>query len=207
MKKMAVLSWVIICAVALFLPGPLLAQDFQRDLEGTVGKARVQMELTKIGQTLEGSYYYEKYGTPIRLKGQLIKSKVRLKEEKGATFEGDLANDGSFQGTWASKDKKRSLPVTLKVALDTVAFTIYSKDWTRQGKSKLMEKCEFERLYLYPTGYGDNKNLEKIRSAVWNSLFRRQKPRGRKERSPKGPRHGIERVPRRVPSGRKRRCR
>jgi hypothetical protein len=164
------------CAVLLFAgtllrAGDATGQNFQRDLEGTVGKAKVQMELTKIGQDLTGSYYYEKYGTPIKLKGKLVKSKAKLTEEKGATMEGELAQNGSFQGLWVSKDRKKSLPITLKVCLDTVAFAVYSKDWVRKGKTKSMESCEFGRYYLNPTGYGDNKNLDKIRGAVWKAFF------------------------------------
>jgi len=162
---------LILLSVTLLWAADVDGPDFQRDFEGTVGKGRVQVELTKIGQDLTGSYYYEKYGMPIKLKGTLLKSRVKLKEEKGATIEGKFDKDGSFQGLWLSKDRKKSFPVTLKVCLDTVAFTVYSKDWVRKGKSKLMENCEFGRRYLHPTSYGDNKNLDKIRGAIWKAFF------------------------------------
>jgi hypothetical protein len=171
-KIMFLLSVMVLWTASLLWAGNVSAQDFQRDLEGTVGKARVQVELTRIGQDLTGSYYYEKYGTPIKLKGKLTKSRVTLTEEKGATFEGEFGKDGSFQGQWTSRDKKKSLPVVLKVCLDTVAFTVHSKEWTREGKSESMESCEFGRHYLHPAGYGNSKNLDKIRAAVWKFFFR-----------------------------------
>jgi hypothetical protein len=150
--------------------GSVSAQDYQRNLEGTVGKAKVQVELTKIGQDLSGSYYYEKYGTPIMLKGKLTKSKAAFKEEKGGAFEGEFGKDGSFQGQWISKDRKKTLPVSLKMCTDTVAFTIHSKDWTWTGKRNSME-CEFGRYYLHPASYGDGRNLDKLRGAVWGFFF------------------------------------
>lgn len=100
-------------------------KGFYRQLEGTIGNAKVEMVLTKIGNQLSGSYFYTKYKTEISLMppdnednvaedGSFTLNEYVTKdgeETHTGTFTGKLLPDGSITGTWKSADGKKNLPL------------------------------------------------------------------------------------------------
>ena len=87
---------------------------------GILGKTmKVQMALNVEKGLIKGSYYYEKYGTPIELKGTLSGTRLHLSEygkNKKATatlrMQAD-AKSGIASGQWVSADGKKTFPLRL----------------------------------------------------------------------------------------------
>lgn len=108
-------------------------KGFYRQLEGTIGNAKVEMVLTKIGNQLSGSYFYTKYKTEISLMppdnednvaedGSFTLNEYVTKdgeETHTGTFTGKLLPDGSITGTWKSADGKKIFPFELVKMLST----------------------------------------------------------------------------------------
>ncbi len=80
---------------------------------------KVQMALNVEKGMVKGSYYYEKYGTPIELKGTLSGTRLHLSEygkNKNATATLRMqmdAKSGIASGQWISADGKKTFPLRL----------------------------------------------------------------------------------------------
>lgn len=86
---------------------------------GVMGKSiRVQVRLVHDKSKVKGEYYYEKYGTPIQLKGSASGSQVVLKEiieEKPKAELGLKKGPKEWIGEWKSLDGKKRFPIRLNL--------------------------------------------------------------------------------------------
>ena len=82
--------------------------NFEGNIIGSKKTLPIRMKLTKTGSEIEGSYYYvnQKPAMTLELKGKVADDgTITLREysdgeEDSGSFEGALANDGSFKGTF-----------------------------------------------------------------------------------------------------------
>jgi len=117
----------LVFIAALILELPARASDESRSYYvGTVGKSAVQMQLvieTGSGWA-SGTYYYEKFGMPLPLRGDLSRDDAITLDEivgknvKNGTFKGQFTKSRQIiEGTWSSADQKTIFPFKLsKVA-------------------------------------------------------------------------------------------
>jgi hypothetical protein len=89
-------------------------------LEGTVGDLPVVMRIDQQAEGPKGSYFYKKSGRPLSLSGEYRKDKWYLEEADidSYTTTGYLEGvfDGrTFVGVWRTSNRKRKLPLSLKV--------------------------------------------------------------------------------------------
>lgn len=88
---------------------------------GTIGKTlHVQADLRVDGMGVSGTYYYERLGEPLTLRGLVdANQKLQLDEldaqdRKTGSLSGALSADrATFEGEWAAPDGKKTLPVQL----------------------------------------------------------------------------------------------
>lgn len=84
--------------------------------EGIVGDGlRIGMDLQFTGAAVAGSYWYEKYRKPIRVRGERTGEQIRLEEfdDAGAVtgrFSGAFEGTTRIEGDWTSGDGTRVLP-------------------------------------------------------------------------------------------------
>ena len=86
-----------------------------RTFEGIVGMTRIGMDLQFTGAAVAGSYWYEKYRKPIRVRGERTGEQIRLEEfdDAGAVtgrFSGAFEGTTRIEGDWTSGDGTRVLP-------------------------------------------------------------------------------------------------
>ena len=169
MNKRAVIT---ILAFFLLLPFAY-AQDKDQSkyyFVGSIGyDLPIQMELSKEGNSIRGSYYYNKSGIPLSLTGEinLKESKIKLvesdkKNKKTGTFEGEFAPipDGigaSIEGSWSSPDSKNKLPFRLAKVANYEFFKI------KQGNFS-------EAKWSYPKLISENEVIQKISSKLYDSM-------------------------------------
>ncbi|OWY19640.1 hypothetical protein C7N43_26050 [Sphingobacteriales bacterium UPWRP_1] len=101
---------------------------YYRQLEGSIGTAKVEMVLYQFDDFLSGSYIYTKYGEKISLQSPTDDANIDkegfftlneyayIKNEETHTgaFKGKLLTDGRISGIWESADGKKSFPFELK---------------------------------------------------------------------------------------------
>src|SRR6476620_1517702 len=147
---------------------------------GSIGNSLdLQMKLVKTGDQLNGSYYYQRVGTRINLRGALDKDgNVTLEE-----FDPSGKQTGVFKGLW-QVDKKDGLiniagnwskPPGDKAADKKTAFSIHEEPIYLSGDADVVtkqiketnKKLVYEITASYPqiTGTG-NPNFEKFNQAV-----------------------------------------
>jgi hypothetical protein len=123
--------------------------SFERRLTGMIGPANVFAQIHRVGDELAGSYFYEKVGAELTLKGQVTGASVALFESASGKptgkLDGECQPGGALSGTWSSPDGKRTLPFSLsvpaKIAVGTrrLHFSAKSKDADGLGG------CTFDR--------------------------------------------------------------
>jgi len=151
-----------------------------RHFKGSIGSSLdLQMKLVRTGDQLAGSYFYQRVGTRIDLRGNVDKDGNLTLEEfdksgkQTGLFKGLWAvdaNDGliTLAGNWSKppgekdSDKKTAFsvheePITFTGDVDLVAKQI------KESNKKLM--YEIDARYPQLTG-GSNPNLEKFNSVV-----------------------------------------
>lgn len=112
----------------LLLSRSVCAGEAHQYLTGTIGTdLAIQMTLTrKEDGSLTGSYFYERYGTPLLLTGKTGTAEAVILSERPAPdqdptgqFRGTLTPDG-LSGTWTSPGHVRTLPVKLTAVADWI---------------------------------------------------------------------------------------
>jgi hypothetical protein len=155
--------------------------------KGSIGNSLdLQMKLTRTNEQLTGTYFYEKVGTKIDLRGTLAKDgNVTLEEfdaggKQTGLFKGIWAVDGTdglvtIAGNWSKPpgdkavDKKTAFslheePIYLTGNVDVVAKSI------KENNKKLV----YEISVQYPQlSGGSNPNLEKFNQAVRGSVVKK----------------------------------
>ena len=149
---------------------------------GSIGSALgLQMKLVREGETLTGSYFYKKVGTPIDVRGTIDKDGNVVLEE----FDSSGKQTGVFKGTWKTdenglieiegnwtkpnSDKKTSFslheePIEFSGGVEIVARQI------REKNKKL--KYEIDAEYPQLTGSAD-PNFEKFNQTVRGLVTRK----------------------------------
>jgi hypothetical protein len=87
---------------------------------GTIGDLTLQMKLTREADKLWGSYYYQKVGTPIELRGTIDKDGNLTLDE----FERQGKKTGTFKGTWKTVNENGLITIT--------------GNWTKPGNDKAL---------------------------------------------------------------------
>jgi hypothetical protein len=117
----------------------VVVSDFSKTYTGLIGgKYAVEMELTKKGRLLKGSYFYVSKGIPIKLAGTIdANGYINLEEfsaagAKTGVFIGRLIAN-KISGKWQSPDAKRTLTFSVT---EVVAAAPKLDDWSGVYDSK-----------------------------------------------------------------------
>ena len=165
---------IFITLLAFFLVLPLaIAEDTNNTkyyFIGAIGfDLPVQMELSLEGNSVRGSYYYDKSGIPLSLSGELDlkESTIRLiekdgKNKKTGVFEGKFTPipegiGAAIEGTWSKPDGKNKLPFQLS----KVANYEFSK--IKQGNFS-------EATWSYPKLLSENEVIQKISGKLYDRM-------------------------------------
>jgi len=98
-----------------------ILQEFIGRFKGSIGNYKIQMELYREGNNLKGTYFYEKIGNPLYLKGRIDDTgnfKIEEFDEKGkhtGTFIGKFIKEDTLSGVWRDPDGKRELPFFIQL--------------------------------------------------------------------------------------------
>ena len=159
-----------------------------KHFKGSIGSTLdLQMKLVRNGDQLAGSYFYQKIGTRIDLRGNVDKDGNLTLEEfdksgkQTGLFKGLWTvdqNDGliTLAGNWSKppgekdSDKKTAFsvheePISFLGDVDLVAKSI------KESNKKLM--YEIDARYPQLTGGGSNPNFEKFNQAVRGSVMKK----------------------------------
>src|ERR1051325_9969774 len=175
--------------------------------KGSIGSSLdLQMKLVRTGDQLAGSYFYQKIGTRINLRGNVDKDGNLTLEEfdqagkQTGLFKGIWTidkSDGliSLAGNWSKPpgEKGSEKKTSFSVHKEPIAFTgdveIVSKQ-IKESNKKLM--YEIDAQYPQLTG-GNNPNLEKFNQAARASVTKKvagfkkdMQPEGEEEPRPEG---------------------
>ncbi len=110
------------------LPSQQKNELVQHQYEGTLGRSRIGLTVTRQGNNIKGGhYFYQKFLRDIPITGSMQGSHVTLVEEGGGTFSLNFVGNGSeggkpldfensigMDGTWTSKDGSRTYAVSLR---------------------------------------------------------------------------------------------
>src|SRR5215207_8324141 len=158
-----------------------------KHFKGSIGSSLdLQMKLVRTGDQLAGSYFYQKVGTRIDLRGNVDKDGNLTLEE----FDPSGKQTGLFKGLWSvdAKDGLISLagnwskPLNEKGSDKKIAFSVHEEPISFTGDVDLVskqvkesnKKLNYEIAAQYPqlTG-GNNPNLEKFNQAARAAVTRK----------------------------------
>ena len=143
--------------------------DFMKSYDGALdSKHGVNMTISRIGNTLYGSYAYKSVGKAILLSGNADESgKVTLTEynDKGKStgfFEGNIVGT-TLSGTWKSADGKKNMPFALNETSSTANMNeikkVYCFESTEeQGEGiepAMVKTCIYKGYKTVSTAYAD----------------------------------------------------
>ncbi len=155
--------------------GGTTPQGQTRHFKGSIGSALdLQMKLVREGERLSGSYYYQKVGTKIDLRGSIDADGNLVLDE----FDPAGKQTGSFKGTWKTEDNELvtlagnwSAPGSNK----QTAFSLHEQAIEFSGNVEFVDKkiaennkkLKYEIDVVYPqlTGAGP-ANIEKFNQLV-----------------------------------------
>ncbi len=158
-----------------------------RHFKGSIGTSLdLQMKLVRTGDQLAGSYYYQKVGTRIDLRGNVDKDGNLTLEE----FDPGGKQTGVFKGIWTI-DKSDGLitlagnwskPLNDKASDKKIAFSVHEEPITFTGNVELVsksikesnKKLNYEIAAQYPQlSGGNNPNLEKFNQLARATVARK----------------------------------
>ena len=124
MKRIA--GSLLALLVVLSMGWPHTAAARTRQFLGAInGKLRIVMTIDINGGSVDGSYYYEKYKTDIRLQGSIdAKGNLSLTEfdpkdgKISGTFVGKFVNSQRLEGKWIKGDGSKTFPFWLEENAD-----------------------------------------------------------------------------------------
>ena len=136
------------------------------DYQGTINKnIAIQMSIYKSDKDKElvGTYFYEKQGKEIKLKGKSGGTNIILYEydEAGkntAIFQGTMKTVDKIEGTWRSVDNKISYPFTLSLK-SNIASDEYGKRYAVALNTKTDKDVEEFARKIQNYIVNDNKEL------------------------------------------------
>jgi hypothetical protein len=141
----AVLVLTFSCLL-LGIGSPAARAEDGQEFAGTInGKLKVHMVLDKTKGEMNGSYYYEHIGKPIRIVGSRGVSDFYLNEfapdgHATALFKGAFVTDDWIEGFWSSvKEPKKKMPFTLQ-KVNGLAVPAYPLEDKFSGQYRLEKK-------------------------------------------------------------------
>jgi hypothetical protein len=159
--------------------GGLTPPPATKYFRGSIGSSLdLQMKLMRSGEQVTGSYYYQKIGTKIDLRGTVDKDDNVLLEE----FDSGGKQTGVFKGVWnlnaddglVTIAGNWSKPPGDKNEDKKIAFSIHEEPISLSGDAEVVtkqikesnKKLVYEIAARYPQITGGNPNFEKFNQAV-----------------------------------------
>lgn len=148
--KITIRSFVF--ALTILLVDVTLGQGFY---QGTLGKYPITMDIQLDSYDPGATYFYDKYRTPIKLKGEVIKGSLMLKEFQDDTlltatvvFENYEPDEKVLKGVWMSADSSKSYPLELYlVASKEVGLEVLQAESTKEHYFKTVIKASEDDPY------------------------------------------------------------
>ena len=179
-KSVFVFLWISF--LATFYYSTTFAQKSQSTIktdychfEGTInGNLPIVMDLIQNGNSYEGTYYYEKYNSPINLEGKVnAKGEIELftmdaEGEKIEFITGNI-NKNTFIGSWNNKDKTKTLPISVveNYSKSVVFSFIAIKDSVKLFKNKKeTPQATFSDMIVEVKQVPEGGNLSKIKEVL-----------------------------------------
>ncbi|HEY8892583.1 MAG TPA: lipoprotein [Clostridium sp.] len=135
------------------------------DYNGTINNnIKIQMSIYKQDREIVGTYFYEKQGKEIKLKGKSDEKDIILYEYDAAgkntgIFMGTMKTVDKIEGKWVSADNKTSYPFTLTLKSNIVA-DVYGKRYAVALNTKSDKDVEdFARKIQSYVVNGDKQQL------------------------------------------------
>jgi Deacetylase PdaC/Protein of unknown function (DUF3298) len=166
----------LVVVSALVGPTPGIASpvnDSRSYYIGILGRVAVQMDLRVSAGDISGTYYYERVGKPLGLRGNISQDgKVTINEvdEKGqktGTFRGQFAkSQEKFEGTWSSADQKTHFPFQLsKVAEYLSRQATKERCWSTESPDK-KEQGDCSLSFEYPRFLSSSPGVRQINTVI-----------------------------------------
>ena len=164
MKKILVASIFVIANLSL------QAQDFYKHLVGTLGTSEVIMDINRNGNSVKGAYYYQKYGSPISLVGEIKNGTIILKEKTG-TFEGKIVGT-TFSGIWKGSGRAFNFKLTEDYS-KSVQFQVYSFEESQKlyKDTKDSPTAKLKLSFLQATAFANKSALTQIQDYTNKTFF------------------------------------
>ncbi|MGC5703787.1 hypothetical protein J4P02_26675 [Pseudomonas sp. NFXW11] len=152
-------------ALLLLAAWLLPAQASEGVYEGTIGKLPIVMTFGSQNALYQGTYFYQRYRTPIRLKPTFSYSNKVMAmdelDEQGLPVArlqfNDLMNyrqQEQVRGTWTSYRTGKTLPMALKL----VALVDSDRSWP-QPVTRLLQSASTPRWYFQVPMQGNNQRI------------------------------------------------
>ncbi len=115
-------SFFILLVFASLVSVNVASLQGEREFTGTINKTiRIRLRITQSGNTIRGSYLYEKVGKDITLNGTLSGKQMTLREyddngKQTGTFKGRFVTADSIEGIWTNAEGTKSFPFSLVAA-------------------------------------------------------------------------------------------
>jgi hypothetical protein len=123
-------------------------------MEGTIGEIPIVLVCIKNKKSIEGYYYYEKIGTPLKIQGNYNNkndiSFVESSDNYDSTgfFKGYFTDESTFIGTWNNPKRTKEYPVKLirkDIGIEQLSYQLLSKEnCDRKVKNKYKAPEELE---------------------------------------------------------------
>lgn len=139
------------------------------DYNGTINSnIPIRMSIYPLEKDIVGTYYYEKYGNEIKLKGKAGEKDIILYEydETGkitGIFQGIMRTVDKIEGTWISADNKTSYPFVLSLE-DIIPGAEYGKRYAMVVYNK--NDQDVENFVSKIQSYIVNNNKEKLAEEI-----------------------------------------
>jgi hypothetical protein len=145
----------------------LIIPDFKKSYEGSINnKYQINMNLTKTGNVLSGSYSYATIGTAIKVagsiddKGSIVLNEYSDSEKLLGTFNGNYRPEG-ISGNWnrANSDKLLPFLLTEKAAsISDASASCMETDFENEDGHGVKRTCLFNDFKTVGTGYANDNN-------------------------------------------------
>lgn len=123
----------------------------EREFSGMINNTiRIRMKLTQSGNTVRGTYLYEKVGKDIQLNGSVSGQQVTIKEtdangNQTGIFKGRFVGSDTIEGTWSNADGTKSFPFRVTASSATSSPAASSGDGITGEYVRLDAKGRIEK--------------------------------------------------------------
>lgn len=124
------------------------------DFTGNIGKSEITLSFYYDGNTVKGTYIYDKYHKAIDLDGKIDGSKITLnqydnKHNLSGTFQGVMKEDDTLSGVWKENENNTKYKFTLHL-VDILPGTKYNQRYNIAGFDRDKDVTDFvEQVQKY----------------------------------------------------------